>query len=74
MVLMAGASGAGPICRLAENMDQFDFIPGLQPQASGGQLNECGYVAYHDEIPLEELMREEPVENQEQGMQMNGLS
>ena len=55
-------------------MDQFDFIPGLQPQASGGQLNECGYVAYHDEIPLEELMREEPVENQEQGMQMNGLS
>ena len=70
MVLMAGASGAGPICRLAENMDQFDFIPGLQTQGSGGQINECGYVAYHGEIPLEELIKKEPAEQPEQGMRM----
>ena len=68
VVLMAGASGAGPICRLAENMDQFDFIPSIQTQGSGGQLNECGYVAYHGEIPLEELMREEPAEQPEMRM------
>ena len=60
VVLMAGASGAGPICRLAENLDQFDFIPSTQTQESGGQLNECGYVSYHGAMPLEALMREEP--------------
>lgn len=62
VVLMAGASGASPICRLAENLDQFDFIPGT------GQLNECGYVSYHGEMPLEELMREEPAEQPEMRM------
>ena len=68
VALMAGASGAGSICRLAENLDQFDFIPSAQTQESGGQLNECGYVAYHGAMPLEELMREEPAEQPEMRM------
>ena len=29
-VLMTETSGAGSICRLAENLDQFDFVPGVQ--------------------------------------------
>lgn len=68
VVLMAGASGAGTICRLAENLDQFDFIPGTHPPELGGQLNVCGYVSYHGEMPLEKLMQGEPVE--QQGMRM----
>ena len=68
VVLMAGASGAGPICRLAENLDKFDFIPSTQTQESGGQLNECGYVSYHGAMPLEALMREEPAKQPEMRM------
>ena len=96
-----------PICRLAENLDQFDFIPGVRTaeeygrymirqsgyfeydehleefydyrsygeqrvQQEDGQFNECGYVAYRGEIPLEELMRETSLEQSPQGPQMGG--
>ena len=70
VALMAGASGAGSICRLAEKLDQFDFISSAQTQESGGHLNECGYVSYHGAMPLEELMGEEPAEQPEQEMRM----
>ena len=41
-----------------------------------GQFNECGYVAYHGTLTLDELMRADPAEQyqQEQGPQMGGLS
>jgi len=42
--------------------------------AEGGQFNECGYVAYHGTVPLEELMQSTPLEQQEQGPQMGGLT
>ena len=110
VVLMTETSGAVSICQLAENLDQFDFIPGIQTpeeygrymiqqsghfdydenlegfynyrlygeqhiQQEGGQFNECGYVAYHGTMTLEELMREDPAEayQREQGLQMGGL-
>ncbi len=45
-------------------------------QAEGGQFNQCGYVAYHGTMALEELMRADSAEQhrQEQGPQMGGLS
>lgn len=95
---------------LAENLNQFNFVPGVQTpeeygkhmiresglfdydeeldgfygyrrygeqraQKEGGQFNECGYVAYHGTMTLEELMREDPAEayQREQGLQMGGL-
>ncbi len=94
-----------------ENLDQFDFIPGIHTpeeygrymiresghfeydenlegfydyrsygeqriREEGGQFNECGYVAYHGTMALEELMRDDPAEQcqREQGPQMGGLS
>lgn len=109
VVLMTEASDADVICWLAENLDQFDFVPGVQTpedygrymiqqsgrfeydeklagfydyrsygeqriREEGGQFNECGYVAYQGTLPLEELMRSDLAEQQqqEQGPQMGG--
>lgn len=109
VVLMTETSGTVSICRLAENLDQFDFIPGIRTpeeygrymirqsghfeydenlegfydcrnygeqrvRQEGGQFNECGYVAYRGEIPLEDLLREGPAEQRQTGPQMGGLS
>ncbi len=106
VVLMTETSGTNSICRLAENLDQFDFVPGVHTPEEygkymiresdhfqydenlesfydyrrygeqrvhdeGGQFNQCGYVAYHGTMTLEELMQGE---QQEQGPQMGGLS
>ncbi|MDE6998020.1 MAG: hypothetical protein K2P04_09120 [Oscillospiraceae bacterium] len=108
VTLMTETSGIVSICRLAENLDQFDFVPGVRTpeeygrhmiqksghfdfdenlegfydycrygeqriQQEGGQFNECGYVVYQGEVPLEELMRGTS-EEQRQGPQMGGLS
>ena len=111
VVLFAEAGDMMAVRQLAENLDQFDFVPGLQTpeeygrhmiresghfdydenlegfydyrrygeqqiQQEGGQFNECGYVAYHGTMPLEELMMEDPAEKhqREQGLQMGGLT
>jgi len=111
VVLMTETSGIVSICQLAENLDQFDFVPGVQTpeeygrymiqesghfeydenleefydyrrygeqiiQEESGQFNECGYVAYHGILTLEELMRADPAEQhqQEEGLQMGGQS
>ncbi len=111
VVLMTEASGIDALCQLSENLDQFDFVPGVQTpegygkymiresghfeydenldgfydyrrygeqriQEEGGQFNECGYVAYHGTLTLEELMAEDPAEQyqREQGQQMGGLA
>ncbi|USF26643.1 hypothetical protein N510_001574 [Firmicutes bacterium ASF500] len=111
VVLMTEPGDMMAIRRLAENLDQFDFVPGIQTpeeygrymiresgrfefdenlegfynyrqygeqqiQQEGGQFNECGYVAYHGTMPLEELMMEAPAEKhqREQGLQMGGLT
>lgn len=112
VVLMAEAPDIGSLCQLAENLDQFDFVPGVQTpeeygrhmiqqsghfvydenlegfydyrgygerrvQEEGGQFNECGYVAYHGTMTLDELMREDSAEQyqqeqEQQGPQMGG--
>ena len=111
VVLFAEAGDMMAVRQLAENLDLFDFVPGLQTpeeygrhmiresghfdydenlegfydyrrygeqqiQQEGGQFNECGYVAYHGTMPLEELMMEDPAEKhqREQGLQMGGLA
>ncbi len=111
VVLMTGASGIEALCQLSENLDQFDFVPGVQTpegygkymiresghfeydenldgfydyrrygeqriQEEGGQFNECGYVAYHGTLTLEELMAGDPAEQyqREQGPQMGGMT
>ena len=110
VVLMTGAADIIAVCQLAENLDQFDFVPDIHTpeeygkymiQESGrfeydanlegfydyfrygeehvsaecGQFNECGYVAYHGTLTLDELMRADPAEQyqQEQGLQMGGM-
>lgn len=107
VVLIAKPGDMMAVQQLAENLDQFDFIPGIYtPEEYGrhmiresghfeydknlegfydyrrygeqrirqesGQFNRCGYVAYHGEMPLEELMRDIPPE-QHQGPQMGGF-
>ena len=109
VVCMAEPGDMMAVCHLAENLDQFDFVPSVQTpeeygrhmirqsghfeydenlegfydyrgygerriQMEGGQFNECGYVSYQGTVPLEELMRSNPVEPCREGPQMGGLS
>ncbi|WP_300756167.1 hypothetical protein [uncultured Oscillibacter sp.] len=108
VVCMAEPGDVMAVRQLAENLAQFDFVPGVRTpeeygrhmiqesghfeydenlegfydyrsygeqriQQEGGQFNECGYVVYQGEVPLEELMRGTS-EEQRQGPQMGGLS
>ncbi len=105
VVLLADTSGIYPLCQLAENLDQFDFVPGIHTpeeygkymiqksghfeydenlegfydyrrygeqriREEGGQFNECGYVAYHGTLSLEELMQEDPAEQYQREQMM----
>ena len=114
VVLMMGPGDMMAVQQLAENLDQFDFIPGIRTpeeygmhmiresghfeydenlegfydyrgygerrvQEEGGQFNECGYVAYHGTMTLDELMREDPAEQyqreqEQRGPQMGGMA
>ena len=114
IVLMAEPEDMMAVCQLAENLAQFDFVPGVQTpeeygrhmirqsghfeydenlegfydyrgygerrvQEEGGQFNECGYVAYHGTMTLDELMREDPAEQyqrkqEQRGPQMGGMA
>jgi len=59
--------------RLADFYD-YRLYGGQRIEAEGGQFNECGYVAYHGTVPLEELLQSTPLEQQEQEPQMGGLA
>ena len=106
-VLMAKPEHATQVRFLAENLEQFDFIPNVKTpeeygkfmiQKSGhfdydenlvgfydykgygeqrtksesGEFNELGYVCYTGTMTLDELMMEDPAE-QEQGQTMGGM-
>ncbi len=73
VVLMAQPQEAGEIRQLAENLDQFDFVPGVESPAQNSQLNELGYVAYHGTLTLDELMRDDPAEQYQREQQMGGM-
>lgn len=65
-VLLARPKSADEVRRLAESLDQFDFMPkGDGPQAVG-KATRLGYVAYHGSLTLEELMRGDPAEQYRQ--------
>ena len=74
VVLMAQPTEAGEIRQLAENLDQFNFVPGVESPEQNSQLNELGYVAYHGSLTLEELMREDPAEQYQREQEMGGIS
>ena len=110
-VMMTMPHGADEMCRLAENLEQFDFVPGVktpeeygrymiresghfeydenlegfydflgyglqQTEKEQGQFNTLGYISYHGDLTLDELLREAPAEQcqRELGPQMGGLS
>ncbi len=73
VVLMAQPKEAGEIRQLAENLDQFAFIPGVELSESC-QVNELGYVAYHGSLTLEELMKDDPAEQYQREQEMGGMT
>ncbi|MDE6281986.1 MAG: hypothetical protein K2M15_09450 [Oscillospiraceae bacterium] len=73
VVLMAQPQEAGEIRRLAENLEQFDFIPGVESPEQNSQLNELGYVAYHGSLTLEELMKDDPAEQYQREREMGEM-
>ncbi len=52
VVLMTETSGAVAICQLAENLDQFDFIPGIQTPEEYGRymIRESGHFEYDENL------------------------
>lgn len=52
VVLMTEASGFASICCLAENPDQFDFIPGIQTSEEYGKymIQKSGHFEYDEEL------------------------
>ena len=101
VVLMAKPDSAGEIRQLAENLDQFEFISGVETledygrymiqesghfeydenlerfydyrlygevrsREDGGEFTDLGYVSYHGTLTLDELMQDDPAEQQEE--------
>ena len=101
VVLMAKPRSAGEVRQLAENLDQFEFIPDVETledygrymiqesghfeydenlerfydyhhfgeirsREDGGEFTDLGYVSYHGTLTLDELMQEDPMEQQEE--------
>ena len=52
VALMTETSGAEAICRLAENLDQFDFVPNVQtPEEYGRHMfRESGHFDYDENL------------------------
>jgi len=110
-VLMAEPGYASEIRQLAENLEQFEFVPNVKTpgeygkymiqqsgrfeydpnleefydfqgygrqkiSAENGQFNDYGYISYHGVLTLDELMQQDPSEqNQdESGLHFGGIS
>ena len=52
VIIFAEPENAGEICRLAENLDQFDFIPGVHTPKEYGKymIQESGRFGYDDHL------------------------
>ena len=72
VVLMTQAKYASEVRQLAENLEQFDFVPKPDRPEADSALTELGYVAYHGSLTLEELMMDGSAEQQQQEMQEMG--
>ena len=73
-VLLARPKCASEVRQLAENLDQFDFMPKEDSPQAVGKATRLGYVAYHGNLTLEELMRDDPVEQHQQEQEMGGMA
>ena len=72
VVLLARPNYASEGRQLAENLDQFDFMPRPFNAEADCAMTDLGYVAYHGSLTLEELMQEDPAEQYRQ--EMGGLA
>lgn len=52
VVLMAGPRDAGEVCELAENLDQFDFVSGIQTPEEYGRymIRESGRFEFDENL------------------------
>lgn len=73
-VLLARPKSAGEVRQLAENLDQFDFMPREDSPQAVGKATRLGYVAYHSSLKLEELMMDDSVEQHQQEQEMGGMA
>lgn len=71
VVLLARPEYASEVRQLAENLDQFDFVPRSDRPEADSALTELGYVAYHGSVTLEELMMDDPAK---QRQEMGGMA
>ena len=71
-VLLAHPTYASEVRQLAENLDQFAFMPKPFDPEADCAITELGYVAYHGSLTLEELMADDPAEQYRQ--EMGGLA
>lgn len=72
VVLLARPQYVSEVRQLAENLDQFDFVPKPSNPDTDCALTELGYVAYHGSLTLDELMMDDPAEQYRQ--EMGGLA
>ena len=72
VVLLARPQYASEVRQLAENLDQFDFVPKPSNPDTDCALTELGYVVYHGSLTLDELMMDDPAEQYRQ--EMGGLA
>ena len=72
VMLLAQPKYASEVRQLAENLDQFAFVPKSDSPEADCALTELGYVAYHGSLTLEELMADDPAEQYRQ--EMGGLA
>ena len=68
VVLLARPKYAGEVRQLAENLDQFQFVPKPFDPNADCAMTDLGYVAYHGYLTLEELMRDDPAEQYQREM------
>ena len=68
VVLLARPKYAGEVRQLAQNLDQFKFVPKPFDSNADCAMTDLGYVAYHSCLTLEELMRDDPTEQSQREM------
>ena len=73
VVLLAQPKYASEVRQLAENLDQFDFVPKSDSPGADSALTELGYVSYHGSLTLEELMMDDPAEQHQRDQAMGGI-
>ena len=74
VVLLARPQYAGEARQLAENLDQFEFVPKPFNPNADCAMTDLGYVAYHGCLTLEELMMEDPAEQHQREQEMGGMA